>query len=164
MPMESEVVINTPILKGSIKLGIRIKNNVLCGIEFLPDAVISKKPKNNFVNDIVDQILRYFEEPDLEFTFNFELRGTDFQRCVWEELRSIRIGTTASYGFIARRLITSPRAVGGACRQNPIPLVVPCHRVVAARGIGGFSGHSVGVNIDVKRWLLEHETKRHGSK
>jgi O-6-methylguanine DNA methyltransferase len=81
--------------------------------------------------------------------------GTDFQRAVWSAMRTIRVGQTLSYGEIARA-IGKPkalRAVGGACGANPIPVLVPCHRVLAAKGkIGGFSG-----GLDWKRTLLERE-------
>ena len=81
--------------------------------------------------------------------------GTDFQRRVWAALRGIPAGETKSYGEIARKLGANgaARAVGGACGANPIPLLIPCHRVLAAsRKLGGFSG---GLNWKVK--LLERE-------
>jgi O-6-methylguanine DNA methyltransferase len=81
--------------------------------------------------------------------------GTDFQRSVWSAMRTIRVGQTLSYGEIARAIgkPKAVRAVGGACGANPIPVLVPCHRVLAANGrIGGFSG-----GLDWKRKLLERE-------
>ncbi len=83
--------------------------------------------------------------------------GTAFQRRVWKALLNILPGQTRTYGELARELGSSPRAVGGACRRNPIPLLIPCHRVVAANGDGGFAGHTSGRWMDIKRWLLEHE-------
>lgn len=82
-------------------------------------------------------------------------KGTAFQRAVWAELRRIRPGATRSYGDIAKALLKprAARAVGAACGANPIPLLIPCHRVLAAnRRIGGFSG-----GLDWKRKLLERE-------
>lgn len=85
-----------------------------------------------------------------------ELRGTPFRRRVWAELLSLRAGETLTYGELARRLHTSARAVGGAVAANPVPLVVPCHRVVAASGPGGYSfGHA-----GLKTALLNHEQGR----
>ncbi len=84
-------------------------------------------------------------------------RGTAFQEKVWRALRRIPPGTRVTYGELAERLGTGPRAVGGACRANAIPLLIPCHRVVAARGDGGFAGHTRGHWLEIKRWLLEHE-------
>jgi methylated-DNA-[protein]-cysteine S-methyltransferase len=85
------------------------------------------------------------------------LSGTPFQRRVWARLRQIPPGATRTYGELARQLETSPRAVGGACRANPVALFVPCHRVVAASGAGGFYGQSTGRWPAIKRWLLARE-------
>lgn len=84
-------------------------------------------------------------------------QGTAFQQRVWRLLRSIRPGTALTYGEIARRLDSGPRAVGQACRSNPCPLLTPCHRVVSASGTGGFSGKSAGEWPRMKEWLLRHE-------
>lgn len=81
--------------------------------------------------------------------------GTEFQRTVWQELQKISVGQTKSYGEIARRIgkTRAVRAVGGACGANPIPVLVPCHRVLAAdKKLGGFSG-----GLDWKRTLLARE-------
>jgi len=86
-----------------------------------------------------------------------EPAGTAFQCRVWRELQTIARGQTRTYGEIARSLGTSARAVGGACRANPILLLVPCHRVVPVAGTGGFSGASRGHWPAVKAWLLERE-------
>lgn len=83
--------------------------------------------------------------------------GTPFQRRVWQALQSIPAGTTLTYGELASKLGTSARAVGGACRANPIPLLIPCHRVIAAHGDGGFGGHTSGRWMEIKRWLLAHD-------
>jgi methylated-DNA-[protein]-cysteine S-methyltransferase len=83
--------------------------------------------------------------------------GTPFQCRVWQALRDIPPGTTRTYGELARDLGTSPRAIGGACRANPCLIAVPCHRVVARDGLGGFAGERGGKRLAVKRWLLRHE-------
>jgi len=83
--------------------------------------------------------------------------ASPFRQKVWRALRRIPRGTTRSYGALARELRTSARAVGGACRDNPLPLVVPCHRVVAHGGPGGFMGARAGFPMRVKQWLLAHE-------
>lgn len=87
---------------------------------------------------------------DLPFT----LKGTDFQRRVWAQMLTIPAGTTLTYGEVAKRLNSSARAVGGACRVNPVVIVVPCHRIIAATGIGGYAGKVAGVMIDRKSQLL----------
>jgi methylated-DNA-[protein]-cysteine S-methyltransferase len=76
---------------------------------------------------------------------------------VWERVQSIPRGQTRSYMDIARELRSGPRPVGMACGANRIPLVIPCHRVVASRGIGGFMHSRGGHAIEIKRWLLRHE-------
>jgi methylated-DNA-[protein]-cysteine S-methyltransferase len=89
------------------------------------------------------------------FDLPLVFEGTAFQKRVWNLLRDIPYGTTTSYGTLARRLGDphATRAVGAANGQNPIPIIVPCHRVVGSRGeLTGFGG-----GIDRKRWLLEHE-------
>lgn len=83
--------------------------------------------------------------------------GTPFQQRVWDKLRRIPCGATRRYGDIASELGTSARAVGGACRANPLLLLIPCHRVVASNGRGGFAGHSQGRWPAIKAWLLDHE-------
>lgn len=83
--------------------------------------------------------------------------GTPFQQRVWRLLRAIPAGQTRTYGDIARSLSTSPRAVGGACRANPIVLLIPCHRVVAANGEGGFAGQREGIWPAIKHRLLRLE-------
>lgn len=100
---------------------------------------------------------RYFSDPAWVFDLPLDLQGTDFQRTVWAQLQRIPAGTSTTYGQLAQALNTSPRAVGNACRANPCPIVVPCHRVVAAGGVGGYAGRTGGRPLAVKRWLLEHE-------
>jgi methylated-DNA-[protein]-cysteine S-methyltransferase len=83
--------------------------------------------------------------------------GTPFQQRVWARLRAIPRGETRTYGEVAATLGTAPRAVGAACRANPVLLLVPCHRVVARDGAGGFAGHTVGRWAHIKAWLLAAE-------
>jgi len=84
-------------------------------------------------------------------------QGTPFQQRVWQRLQQIPPGRRVTYGELAEELGTGARAVGGACRANAIPLLIPCHRVVAANGDGGFAGHTRGRWLEIKRWLLQHE-------
>jgi len=100
----------------------------------------------------------YFEAPGGSgFDFPLQLTGTPFQHRVWGALLAIPAGQVRTYGALAAQLQTSPRAVAAACRANPCPLVVPCHRVVAAGGLGGYCGASTGPQLGIKRWLLTHE-------
>ena len=92
-------------------------------------------------------------------SFNLPLApgGSDFQKRVWAALCAIPPGETRSYADIARTIGSAPRAVGGANGANPIPLFIPCHRVIAADGsLGGYSG---GDGPVTKRYLLDHESR-----
>ena len=84
---------------------------------------------------------------------------TPFQARVREALLAIPPGQTRTYGALARQLGSSARAVGAACRANPLPLLVPCHRVVAANGLGGYAGERAGTRARLKAWLLEQERR-----
>jgi methylated-DNA-[protein]-cysteine S-methyltransferase len=99
----------------------------------------------------------YFQGPSRRIDVRCNLSGTPFQRRVWRLIAAIPPGATRTYGELATALGSSARAVGGACRANPCPLVVPCHRVVARHGLGGFAGDRGGRLLDIKRWLLSHE-------
>lgn len=104
-----------------------------------------------------EQLAAYLRDGQTRFDLPVELRGTAFQLRVWQALRAIPPGRTQTYGELALALATSARAVGGACRANPCPIVVPCHRVVAKQGLGGFAGDTSGRKLAIKRWLLRHE-------
>ena len=113
---------------------------------------------------ILDWFSAYFRDPagghaDPAFLARLPLApaATEFQRRLRIALWSIPPGRTLAYGELARRLGSAPRAVGQACRRNPCPILVPCHRVVAADGLGGFSGATAGAHLALKRWLLAHE-------
>ncbi|MFZ1536731.1 MAG: methylated-DNA--[protein]-cysteine S-methyltransferase [Chromatiaceae bacterium] len=102
-------------------------------------------------------LARYFEEAEVGLNLPLAARGTDFQHRVWRALQAIPPGATRTYGDLARQLGTSARAIGGACRANPCLIAVPCHRVIAKDGLGGFAGDVAGRRLEVKRWLLRHE-------
>lgn len=102
-----------------------------------------------------EQMEGYFAGSLRVFDLPFALDGTDFQRLVWAALCEIPYGTTASYGEIARRIgrPRAVRAVGGANHNNPLAIVVPCHRVIGSDGsLVGYGG-----GLSVKQWLLDHE-------
>lgn len=102
-----------------------------------------------------DQLDAYFEGRLKEFDLPLAPMGTTFQKRVWQALAAIPHGTTRTYGQLAGELATAPRALGGACGRNPLPIIVPCHRVLAADGsLGGYSGMD---GIDTKRFLLTLE-------
>lgn len=103
-----------------------------------------------------DRLQAYFDGEDVAFDdLPLAPPGTPFQRRVWQALRRIPRGTTRRYGDLARALATSPRAVGGACARNPIPILIPCHRVVSADG--ALAGYSGGEGAETKLYLLRLE-------
>ncbi len=109
------------------------------------------------LRDAREQLAAYFEGNLTAFDLPLAPRGTPFQQSVWAALRAIPFGTTVSYGDIARQIDgpSAVRAVGAANGKNPIPIIVPCHRVVGADGsLTGFGG-----GMDRKRWLLAHEAR-----
>jgi len=134
-------------------LGITATDSYVTGIRFLAPSVAAKAPKKNTIAFLACvQIQSYLEDPKFVFDLPLKLAGTHHRLAVWEAMQKIAVGKTCTYGELAR-------AVGGACGANPIPVVVPCHRVIAAGGdIGGFMGaRADGFERDIKRWLLEHE-------
>ena len=138
------------------EIGFCLAEDALESVDFYVngcDGVID----NAFARSVAGQLTDYFQNPAVVFNIPLRTNGTAFQQRVWSALRAIPVGETRSYGDLARALKSSPRAVGNACRRNPLPIVIPCHRVVSAAGIGGFSGDTEGENIRIKRWLLTHE-------
>jgi methylated-DNA-[protein]-cysteine S-methyltransferase len=105
-----------------------------------------------------DQLAAYFAGGRSGFDLPLRPHGTAFRRRVWDRMRAIPYGETLSYGDIAHAIGSAPRAVGGACGANPIPILIPCHRVVGSGGaLGGYSG---GAGVSVKRALLDLEAGR----
>lgn len=138
-------------------LGIRTAGELLNAIEYLPCGVATLAPVNRLAAKVCRQIERYLDDPEYQFDLPFEFAGTAFQRRVWQAICSIPSGKTLTYLEVARRIDSAPRPVGGACGANRIPLVIPCHRVVASGGIGGFMHARGGAPLEIKRWLLRHE-------
>jgi methylated-DNA-[protein]-cysteine S-methyltransferase len=110
------------------------------------------------IDEAVRQLEAYFQGVvPACFSIPILYSGSAFQRRVWDALQAIPAGTSLSYGALAAQLRSSARAVAGACRTNPLPLLVPCHRIIGKHGMGGYCGETDGPWLDVKRWLLRHE-------
>lgn len=131
--------------------------DTLTGIEFLLEQVPLRKPASPLLKETEAQLRAYFENAHHQFNLPMRLDGTPFQLKVWQALRDIPPGDPLTYGQLAKKLDTAPRAVGGACGANPIPVIVPCHRVVSAGGLGGFMGTRYLGPLNIKSWLLAHE-------
>ncbi len=101
------------------------------------------------------QLEAYFDGELTQFDLPLDPHGTAFQKKLWNALNTIPYGSTLTYGELASRIDSAPRAIGGACGRNPIPIIIPCHRVLAAGGkMGGYSGHE---GTDTKEFLLRLE-------
>ena len=138
-------------------LGIRTREGVLATIEVLGAAIPEQFPLDPLAAETVEQLRAYFRDPRWRLSLPLFLAGTSFQRRVWEALKAIPSGQTRTYGELARQVGGGPRAVGGACRLNPLPIVIPCHRVVSTTGLGGYMGETSGAGLVFKANLLAHE-------
>ncbi|KZL05148.1 Methylated-DNA--protein-cysteine methyltransferase [Pseudovibrio axinellae] len=140
------------------------------GLEFIrfPESKRRHELAENWVEDegpydeLIAQLTSYFAGELKVFSLDWQLNGTDFQKSVWAQLAKIPFGETRSYGDVAKALGNpgASRAVGLANNANPLPIVIPCHRVIGANGaLVGFGG-----GLDTKVWLLDHENIPHGTK
>ena len=140
-------------------VGIRTEPGVIRELVYLPRSFNEKEPVDPLSERAALQIERYLKEPDFRFDLPLADVGTAFQRCVWEVISRIPRGDVLTYGQVAKLIRSAPRAVGQACGANWFPLIIPCHRVTASGGLGGFSNHDdeTSFHLGVKRWLLAHE-------
>ena len=107
------------------------------------------------------QIMQYLQDPSSKFDLPNHIQGTAFQQRVWQAIAAIPVGQTCTYSQLAEKIGSGARAVANACGANNLPLLIPCHRVLAKNGVGGFmQGQSHGLAI--KQWLLAHELARKG--
>ncbi len=133
-------------------------STVLVGLRFVPAQTPPSLPPDTWAEQLGRELEHYFAHPSTHrWQIAWRLSGTVFQQRVWQALMAIPAGQTRRYGELAQTLASSARAVGGACRANPLPLLVPCHRVVARQGLGGYDGQVAGVELERKSWLLRHE-------
>lgn len=141
-------------------LGLREAEGRVVGIDFLSPDIPSQAPRTPLAREACRQLEAWLAAPAFPFDLPLAPGGTPFQNRVWQLMLAIPPGEVRTYGDLARDLGSSPRAVGQACGQNPIPVVIPCHRVVGKGGAGGFM-HSTGdAQLGIKRWLLDHERLR----
>ena len=140
-------------------LGIRCADAELRQLVYLPPSFVLQAPADRLSERVAAQLARYWIEPDFRFDLPLAPLGTVFQRKVWQVISEIGRGDVLTYGEVARIVGSAPRAVGQACGANWFPLIIPCHRVTATGGLGGFSNHAdaAGFHLGVKRWLLAHE-------
>ena len=152
-------VISSPF--GSLRISTELVDGslMISEISYLAKGLSKVRPQNDLARQAKDQIEAYFEDPLFKFNLPLKQQGTPYQHRVWSAISDIPVGKTISYGDLARQIKSGPRAVGGACGANYYPLLIPCHRVLSANGLGGFmqQGGEIGRHLDIKRWLLRHE-------
>ena len=139
------------------RLGIRLLGGAVSRLDYLPPSTRLKAPHSRGELRVARAIERYFTRPGQPVSLPLALAGTPFQQRVWSALQSIPSGKTRTYAELAAQLASGARAVGNACRRNPVSILVPCHRVVAAGGMGGYGGRTDNRGIWRKHWLLSHE-------
>jgi len=140
-------------------LGMRVGRGQLQEIAWLEEVPAERvgAPRDPLSREVERQLEAYFQHPDWRFDLPLAPAVTCFQQRVRARLQRIPAGTICTYGELARELGSGARALGNACRANPYPIVVPCHRVTAAHGPGGYAGRVDGRLLQIKRWLLAHE-------
>jgi methylated-DNA-[protein]-cysteine S-methyltransferase len=153
-----DAVVPTPFGAVGIRTeGLGTEDECIAEILYLPPGVPEVPPKNRLAREACAQVHRYLDDPSQAFALPLKPVGTRYQRRVWDKIAEIPSGRVRSYGEVAQDIRSGPRAVGQACGANHFPLAIPCHRVVASGGIGGFARNDGGFHIAIKRWLLAHE-------
>ena len=148
---EYNAVVETPFCA----LGILVADGLVQRIDFTQAPL--KQPNCPLSKRAVFQIRAYLEDPQFRFDLPIAEAPTQFQGRVRQAMLAIAPGKVKTYGELSTLLASAPRAVGQACRHNPLPILVPCHRVVGSSGIGGFSGDARGGKVSFKEWLLHYE-------
>lgn len=136
------------------ELEIESDGNKIIGAKFLKDSKQKESP-TPAIQQCIEELDEYFYKGRKFFSVELDLRGTDFQKKIWNALLNIPFGKTVSYSDLAMATgdLKSVRAVGLANGQNPIPIIIPCHRVIGKDGnLVGYGG-----GLDKKEWLLRHE-------
>jgi methylated-DNA-[protein]-cysteine S-methyltransferase len=137
-------------------VGIETADGEVVALQFLPPQPESAAT-SALGADAAAQVEQYLLDADFRFDLPLRIEGTPFQRRVWDAIATIPRGQTRRYGELAAELAAPARTVGQACGDNRLPLIIPCHRVIGATGLGGFAHARAGFAVSVKRWLLEHE-------
>ena len=153
MPTEQRYFYDAPL--GRLYLGF--SHRQCCALDYepaQPELFSSALP----AGDVKNYLDAYFAGQKPHMAASFDMPGTQFQRSVYQLMLQIPYGQTLSYGAVARQLGSAARAVGQACKRNPMPILIPCHRIVGQRDIGGYEGSTEGPRLDRKKWLLNHES------
>ncbi len=143
--------INSPL--GSLEL--KTDGNAIIALNFVFGEQSKTASSHPILIEASAQLNLYFKNKLSEFKLPLKPKGSSFQIKVWDHLNKIPFGSIQTYAQIAWELDTAPRAIGGACAKNPIPIIIPCHRVTASSGKTG--GFSAGSGVKTKLQLLKHE-------
>lgn len=149
----SKIQINSPL--GILE--IAEENNTIIYIKFIEQFTVIKEDTSYYLSKCIAQLNEYFDGKRNNFDLKLNPEGTDFQKEVWKELLKIPYGETRTYQQIANAIGDpgASRAVGNANNKNPIPIIIPCHRVLSSDGkLTGYAG-----GIQRKEWLLNHELR-----
>lgn len=149
----SKIQINSPL--GILE--IAEENNTIIYIKFIEQFSVIKEDTSYYLSKCIAQLNEYFDGKRNSFDLKLNPEGTDFQKEVWKELLKIPYGETRTYQQIANAIGDpgASRAVGNANNKNPIPIIIPCHRVLSSDGkLTGYAG-----GIQRKEWLLNHELR-----
>ena len=152
-PIKFDYVFSTPI--GNI--GLKSSAHGIQVLSYTAARRSIKMPVGGLAADVYRQLMEYFDSHRTRFELPLDAAGTVYQKSVWRQLTKIPYGKSLTYGGVATNLKSGPRAVGNACRNNPISIIVPCHRVLSKSGLGGYSGCVTGDPVARKQWLLQHE-------
>ena len=155
MTMRWDAIVEFPVMK----VGVRTRDEHVIEFRYLPPSVTRQSPENALAERAARALERYREDPDTAFDLPLRIEGSELQRRVWDAMCAIPRGRTRTYGEVAKELGAEARVVGQACGDNRLPIIIPCHRIVAADGLGGFGHATSGFLIEAKRWLLAHEAR-----
>jgi methylated-DNA-[protein]-cysteine S-methyltransferase len=139
-------------------VGLTMQNDCVVGIDLLCNSPSSHPIYDPLPQNVAHQIQQYFLQKNFKLDIPYAASGTSFQKRVWKVISQIPYGHVMTYSELAKKVNSGPRAVANACGANPLPLLIPCHRVIAKNGLGGFMQGLEG-GLKIKGWLLANESK-----
>ena len=151
-PSEFDAIVPAPF--GAI--GVKVADDYVTGLRLISEPLPFYCADQPFVQHVALQLQQYLENADHGLDLPHTMQGTPFQKRVWRAMATIPSGQVWTYSELASSVASGPRAVANVCGANHLPLLIPCHRVVAKDGIGGFMKNDQR-GLDIKRWLLQHE-------
>ncbi len=142
---------NAHILTPFGYLDLSLNDHVICASRW------QQTPSSLLSETIFQPLQTYWDNPKAKISIKLQQQGTQFQNKVWQQIAQIPIGEVLTYKQLAIKIDSGARAVANACRDNPFPGIIPCHRVVSCSGLGGYMGQTTGNWIELKQQLLNFE-------